>query len=320
MIQYIYLTYRFLICLFLSEKKLFSDRINYYPLFFSNVNIIKYIFYLFDKDTNPLKLNEFDEFIKLNKKKWKKFKKKIVVSNSKGAILIENFVSHPEYAFSNALIAKYLQLFDGSQCIGLLKKGDIRGELLFRSFGINKFYYYKPWSFLKRCKYIYKSILILKDIRDIDSFCKIKIKKIDIGLLSYDSYMRFTRNPTAKKVNPKLILFFAEALFADDFFEKIFNNQNITKLVQGETQFVPLSVLFQKSLLKKSKIYSRSATNRNTVKAWTKFDQRYKSRDTFSKKLFNEIYKNYKTKSVKLINKYYKKKKNNKSQILYGSR
>mgnify|MGYP003716599391 FL=1 len=101
---------------------------------------------------------------KLNKKKWKEFKKKIVVSNSKEAILIENFISHPSYLFKNALFAKYLQLFDGSQCISLLRKGDIKGEILSRSFGINKFYYYKPWSFLKRCKYIYKSILILKNI------------------------------------------------------------------------------------------------------------------------------------------------------------
>ena len=81
--QYIYLTYRFLICLVLSEKILFSNRINYYIGFFSTINIIKYIFYLFNKDINPLKSKEFHKFIKLNKKKWKEFKKKIVFSNSK---------------------------------------------------------------------------------------------------------------------------------------------------------------------------------------------------------------------------------------------
>jgi len=42
MTQYIYLTYRFLVCLVLSEKKLFSDRISYYIGFFSTINIIKY--------------------------------------------------------------------------------------------------------------------------------------------------------------------------------------------------------------------------------------------------------------------------------------
>jgi len=77
MMQYIYLTYRFLICLILSEKKLFSDRINYYIGFFSTINIIKYIFYLFNKDINPVKSKGFREFIKLNKKKWKEIKKNI---------------------------------------------------------------------------------------------------------------------------------------------------------------------------------------------------------------------------------------------------
>ena len=305
--KYIHLIYRFLICLVLSEKAIFSDRINYYIFFFQTINIIKYIFYLFDKDINPFMSNEFLEFIKLNKKKWKKLEKKITDSNSKEVILIENFISHPAYTLSNVIIGKHLQLFNKSQCIGLLKKGDVKAEVLFRSFGIDKFYYYKQWSFLKRCKYIYKSIFILKDIKNIQDFCKIKIKKIDIGLLSYDSFIRYTRNPTAKEVNLKLILFFAEALFASDFFEKVYYNQDISKLVQAERHFIPLSILFQKSLLKKKIIYSRCFQHLVSVRMYTKFDQRYSERTTFSKKLYYEIFNNNKTKSIKLINTYYKK-------------
>ncbi len=306
--QYIYLTYRFLVCLILSEKKLFSDRINYSIGFFLHVNTIKYIFYLFNKDINPIKSKEFRKFIILNKKKWKEIKKNIKFNDSKEEILIETFINHPEYSLRQALIAKHLQFYYGSQCIGLLRKGNIISRILFRSFGINKFYYYKPWNFFERCKYIYKSILTLKNIKSINSFCKIRIKKIDIGLLSYDGFMRYTRNPTAKEVNIKLILFFAEALFASDFFEKIFQNKNITKLVQCETMFVPLSILFQKSLLKKIKIYSKSAAHLNTVRLYSKFDRRYQARESFSKKLFNEIFKNYKTKSIKMINKYLENK------------
>ena len=216
----------------------------------------------------------------------------------------------------NILIGKNLQLFNGSQCIGLLRKGDIKGAVLFRSFGIDKFYYYRTWCFFKRCKYIYKSISILGNIKDIKKFCKIKIKKIDIGLLSYDSFMRFTRNPTAKEVNLKLILFFAESLFASDFFEKIYNNKNITKLVQAEILFIPLSILFQKSLLKKNKVYSRCGLNLITIRKYTKFDQRYEERTTFSRKLFYEIYKNNKAKSIKLNDRYYKKLIKNKFYVL----
>ena len=313
--QYIYLTYKFLICLILSEKKIFSDRINYFIGFFSSINIIKYIFYLFNKDINPIKSKEFRKFIILNKKKWKEIKKNIKFNDSKEAILIESFLSHCEYRLRNVLIAQYLQMFDGSRCIGLLRKGDIMSKILFRSFGIDEFYYQKPWSFFERCKYIYKSILILKNIKNINTFCKIRIKKIDIGLLSYDSFMRFTRNPTAKEVNFKLIVLFAEGLFANDFFEKILHNQNITKLVQAETQFLPLGILFQNALLKKKKIYARSATHLNTIRIHSKFDQRYISRKTFSKKLFNIVYKYYKAKSIELINKYHKKKLQEKNRF-----
>ena len=314
--QYIYLIYRFITCSFLNEIVIFNVKINYLIFFFLNINAFKYILYLFDKDINPFKSKEFYEFTKLNKKKWKEFKKEIVVNNTKEPILIENFISHPVYTLGNVLIGKYLQLFRGSQCIGLLRKGDIRGEVLFRSYGIDKFYYYKTWSFFKRCKYIYKSILILKDIKNINEFCKIRIKKIDVGLLSYDSFLRYTRNPTAKKINSKLILSFAEALFASDFFEKFFYNKNISELVQAERHFLPLSVLFQKSLLKKNKVYSRCGLNLITIRKYTKFDQRYEERTTFSRKLFYEIYKNNKAKSIKLNDRYYKKLIKNK---FYGA-
>ena len=52
----------------------------------------------------------------------------------------------------------------------------------------------------------------------------------------------------------------------------------------------------------------RSATHLNTIRIHSKFDQRYISRETFSKKLFNIVYKYYKAKSIKLINKYHKKR------------
>ena len=95
--QYIYLIYKFLVCLVLSEKKIFSVRINYYILFFQTTNIVKFIFYLFDKNINPFKSNEFIKFIKTNKKKWEELKKNITVTNGKKIILIENFLNTDIY-------------------------------------------------------------------------------------------------------------------------------------------------------------------------------------------------------------------------------
>ena len=256
MIKYIYLVYRFLICLVLSETRTFRTKISYCDFLFSNIDLTKYVFYLFNKDINPLKSNEFLKFIKLNKKKWEKFKDRETFDASKEIVLIESFINHPKYTMGNILIGKYLQLFIKSQCMGLLRKGDIKAEVLFRSFGIDNFYYYEFGGFYQRCKYIFKSVMILRNIKDIKKFRDIRIKKIDIGLPSYDTFIRYTRNPTSKKVNFKMILFFAESLYANDFFEKVFNNPSIKKLVQAERQFTPLHILFQKCLAKNKKVYA----------------------------------------------------------------
>ena len=312
MIKYMYLTCRFLICIILCEIRVLRTRIGYFHYFLLNINFLKYFFYLFDKNINPLKYDEFLKYIKLNKKKWAKFKKDKKININKKKILIESFVNHPMYTMANILIGKYLQLFYGSQCIGLLRKGDIRAELLFRSYGINMFYFYEFGGFYQRSKYIYKSVIKLKNINSIKKFCNIKFNKIDIGLTSYDSFMRYTLNPTLKKINSKLIIFFAEAWYANDFFEKIFLNSNIAKLVQSEKQFVPLNILFQKSLLKKNEIYARLGFDRLSVRIYTHFNQGYKSKSALSKKLVNEIYKNFKSRSIKKINKYFNKYMKNK--------
>ena len=135
--------YRFFICLFSYEIRILRAKISYFNYFFQNINLLKYLFYLFDKNINPIKSNEFSKFIKSNKKKWKKFEQEIKFDNTKETILVEDFVSHPRYSMGNILIGKYLQLFYKAQFMGLLRKGDIRGEVLFRSFGMDKFFYYK---------------------------------------------------------------------------------------------------------------------------------------------------------------------------------
>ena len=164
MIEYIYLPYRFLVCLLLSEIRIFRTMIGYCNYFLLNINLIKYINYLFNRDVNPFKSNEFLKFIKSNKKKWEGFKQNKTIDTTKETILIESFINTPIYPIENILIGKYLQFLNRSQCMGLLRKGDIKGEILFRSFGIDKFYYYKFGGLYQRCKYIYKSVLLLRNI------------------------------------------------------------------------------------------------------------------------------------------------------------
>ena len=101
MIKFIHLIYKFIICLLLSEARIFFVRLSYCKYFFLNINFLKYFFYIFDKNINPIKTDEFLKFLEANKKKWKKIEKNKKIKNTKKIIIIENFVNHPIYTINN---------------------------------------------------------------------------------------------------------------------------------------------------------------------------------------------------------------------------
>ena len=296
-----YFLYIFFPCLILNEKKIFYERIRYLSYFFNKINLFRFVLFIFDKNINPFKSIEFRKFIESNKRKWKNFK--TINNQENDIVLFENFISHVAYGSQNILITKYLQLFGNYKAQGLLRKGDIKGEVLARSFGINTFYFYSSGGIYQRCKYISKSILLLKNIKDIKSLINLRINKIDIGFLTYDSFMRYTGYHTAERINFRIILSFADALMAMDFYEKNFSNSKIAHFVQAEKNFVPLGIFFQMFLLNKTHIYSKFGPNLITIRNYTNFDQRHLEKRTISKKFFNEIFNNYKNQSIRIIEK-----------------
>ena len=296
-----YFLYNFFPCLILNEKKIFYARIRYLSYFFNKINLFRFVLFIFDKNINPFKSIEFRKFIESNKRKWKNFK--TINNQENDIVLFENFISHVAYGSQNILITKYLQLFGNYKAQGLLRKGDIKGEVLARSFGINTFYFYSSGGIYQRCKYISKSILLLKNIKDIKSLINLRINKIDIGFLTYDSFMRYTGYHTAERINFRIILSFADALMAMDFYEKNFSNSKIAHFVQAEKNFVPLGIFFQMFLLNKTHIYSKFGPNLITIRNYTNFDQRHLEKRTISKKFFNEIFNNYKNQSIRIIEK-----------------
>ena len=293
--------YNFFACLIISEKRVLDARVRYLVDFFYKINLINFLFYIFNKNINPFKSEEFKKFIKFNTKKWESSKKNR--NDKEDTVLFENFISHVGYGSQNILITKYLQLFGNYKAQGLLRKGDIKGEIFFRSFGVEKFYYYSFGGTFQRCKYIIKSILLLKDIKNIKGLINLRINKIDIGFLTYDSFMRYTGFHTATKINSRIILTFAEALRAMDFYEKNLNNLKISHFVQAEKNFVPMGIFFQKFLLNKANVYSKYGPDDFTIRKYQNFNQRHLEKRTSSKKLLNEVLKNFKNQSIKMITK-----------------
>ena len=296
-----YFLYNFFPCLILNEKRILYSRIRYLIDFFNKINLFKFVFFLFNKNVNPFKSKEFNKFIDKNKKRW--VNSKINKRKKDNIVLFDNFISHVGYTSNNILITKYLQLFYNYNAHGFLRKGDIKGEVISRSFGIDTFHFYSSGGIYQRCKYISKSILLLKNIKNIKSLINLKIKKIDIGFLTYDSFMRYTGWHTAKKINFRVILSFADALMAMDFYEKNFRNLKITYFVQAEKNFVPLGIFFQMFLLNKTHVFSKYGPSKITIRHYTNFNQRHLEKRSLSKKIFNEVFKNYKNQSIKIIDK-----------------
>ena len=306
----IHYIFKFFICIIIAELKLIKVNIGYLKFLFLNVNLIKYFFFIFDRNINPIKSKGFQVFLNLNKKKWEKLNNHS--KNNKSEILVESFLNQQTYAVNNILIGKYLEVFTNSKCIGLLRAGDIKGRFMLKSFGIKKFYTYKFGGLYNRIKYIFKSIKILRNVKNINDLCNFKFNKIDIGLLTYDTWIRYTRTPTSKIIDIKLILFFAEALFASDFFSKLIIESKIRKLIQAEKQFIPFSILFQTSLQKNVEVYARHGIDKISVRIYNNFNQRHNPKNKFSKELLNSVYKDLRFKAIKSIDIWFKSQIKNK--------
>jgi hypothetical protein len=281
----------FILTFLLYQKKIIINKVSYLSFFFSNINVVIFFLFLFNRDKyNPIISNEFRLFILQNKKKWLKKKE----TTSKDFIAVECFVNHAAYTLSNILISQFLHSMYNYQRLGIVRKGDIKSEIIYRSFGIKNFVYYKNLNFYEQIVYISKAIILLNNIKTISQLCGLKYKSIDVGLFAYDTYIRYSGNPTAKKINYTIVLNFAEAIYSCDFFLNIVNNFSIKKLVQSETQFLPLNILFQTSLRNNIEVFSRFGANYFTIRRYTNFTQRYSFRGSFSQILFNKVLQNFK--------------------------
>ena len=121
-------------CLLFYEKKVFNLKLNYILFLIKNTNIFYlFLFYLDRENFNPFKSKEFKKFIKLNKKKWIN---KVNKNQTSKTIIVENFINHPSYTITNAISALYLNEYYKFKLKGILRAGDIKGEIIFKSYGI----------------------------------------------------------------------------------------------------------------------------------------------------------------------------------------
>lgn len=289
---------KLLICIIIQLKKELKKRISYLEFFFKNINIFKFFIFKFNKNINPFYSKKFQEYIAFNRSKIKKISN--IKNENKKSILVESFINQPAYTLSNGIISFYLKEIFKENIVSIVRQGDIKSELIFRSFGVKKFFYYKDMNFLQKIIYLNKALKFLGKKTNINSIIQLQYKKVNLGLTAYDSYIRYVGNPTLKKINFEFIIFVSEALYACDFFQELIKKNNFCKLVQSETSFIPLSCLFQTALQNKIEVFSRFGKEKFTVRKYTNLKQCFSERGRISQKLFDTIFKNKKNKKIAL--------------------
>ena len=71
--------------------------------------------------------------------------------------------------------------------------------------------------------------------------------------------------------------------------------------VQSERQFIPGSIIYQSSLTRGINVYSRSGTsNAFSVRKYSNTKEMWKTRERYSKKLYDEISNSIKEKAVEI--------------------
>ena len=291
---------------FLDFKRIFTIHLRYY-------NIFKLILFKRNKNINPSCNKIFINFINENKKLWdknKKIDKKIDKKKNKKKILITAFVHHhAAYPYINSIIGKYLEEYHDIELIGFCDSHDYTSQIIIRSFGIKKFYYLFERNFFVRFFYFLSALINVKKINDVDEFLKFKYNDIDIGKITYDDVLRRSGIASFNKFSFKLVYHFAEAMNKSDQYKKILSKIDVVSTIQSEQQFIPSAIIFQQTLKKKIKVYSRNGHGkRMSIRKFSSFSKRYTFPTDETEKLFKFIYKERRHLASKLGYKLIKKR------------
>ena len=134
----------FLKSIYIFEKKELKKKLSLINYFIKNIDLVNYFKFIFNRDKfNPIKIDEFKEYVKNLKKS-----KNIQINDDKNITditLVESFINHAAYSLSNIIIADLIRKIKGGKIISVIRKFDLKSEILFRSFGVKKFIYYKSF-------------------------------------------------------------------------------------------------------------------------------------------------------------------------------
>ena len=277
------------IFLYFEIKRIRIFYLYIFEFFLNEINIIEFLKYGFKVNKYSFKNKYFSKFLELNKRNSDSNHKP---KAKRDKIIAESIINHSIYTLGSCIIASTLSKNKNYDVVGLIRKGDIYGTEIMKSFGIEEIKVIDDSNIFSRLVYFYKSFFTLSRIKNIKKLLDFKINDIEIGKATYEHYLRFVGKPPTS-INWKIINFFAESLHYIDSSKRILKNLKPKYWVQSEKQFIPHRILSQQVLKFKTKIIARNNIDNVSVTIYKNFKERNMNRTKISPKLFNELNKKY---------------------------
>jgi hypothetical protein len=202
------------------------------------------------------------DFIKLNRQYWNANKNK---SQSNNYILIEGHLveSGPNYLLRTASLAKYIEELTSYTPLAYIPRYSFCSTyktLLFKSFGIQNFLYYK-FSLLNWFKALFSTVFILLKIKTGEQLINLTHKNILIGDLIYDEILKHEHIPTLKYVDHSHFKYIFSSLFYFYSYQDTFKQFNIKYVISTHTMYSEYGLLARLGIAFKAHIFETTDLN-----------------------------------------------------------
>ncbi len=241
-------------------------------------------------------------FLSVNAKHWQKIDADKDFSKTRQWVLVEAIIEPLAYIMTNIVIARPLMETYGLPGAGLLNKPNRKIENLFKSYGINTFYYLsdRKQGVFQSIKNAWKAVQLLGEVKNVDDFLNLKLNEISLGKVVYDNYLRSSGFGTLERVNCRAFEGLVTSIGYLEYLENIFQAGNFPVLVQAERQFIPSGLVCQTALKHKTVIFSRGGGPTTfTLCRFDALDQYYNNTHRSTQELFDYIYNNYRKEAVR---------------------
>lgn len=198
-------------------------------------------------------------FLSKNEKKYIEFNKKnfpkIDYTGTDGSILVELF-DYPTLIYfwsivvnliarKNNLRINFFYFKTYSSIVSNFKIFIKNLSKIYRSFNVNKGICFYDFDNFKKKSVYHKLFKKIKSKNQLEQFT---YKKIKIGDLIYDTYIRKTFNPTVNLNDPLLLNIFCEAITIFDQSSKYFLNNKVKLLITSHSYYIQYGIILRIAL------------------------------------------------------------------------